>query len=159
MAARPTVPHTRLQGWAALLLCTSLCACQQQVEARWPAGTTRFVGALSRLRGTREGLWTFWFPNGELREQGPYRDGARVGRWKQWHSNGKPRSEGERADAGTQPGSPRTGYWRFWFENGELEAQGVFVRGLREGHWDYYLTDGDLDGDRSGEYHLDQILR
>jgi antitoxin component YwqK of YwqJK toxin-antitoxin module len=82
-----------------------------------------------------------------------------VGVWKQWYANAELRSEGEREPDAARQSSPRTGYWRFHFENGALEAQGVFVRGLREGHWDYHLTDGELDGDRTGEYHLDQILR
>jgi hypothetical protein len=159
MAARRKVAVARLAGWLALLLCTGLCSCLKQVERRWPAGTPRFAGSVSRLAGTREGLWTFWFPSGEPREQGRYSGGLRVGRWKQWHANGQPRSEGERESDPALWSSPRTGCWRFWFESGELEAQGVFVHGMRAGHWDYHLTDGELDGDRSGEYHLDQILR
>lgn len=153
MAVRPNLPLAQLLVWVAL------CGCSRQVAARWTAGTPRFEGALSRLAGTREGPWTFWFPNGELREQGRYDGGRRVGVWKQWYSNGQPRSEGEREPSASEDASPRTGYWRFWFENGALEAQGVCAHGLREGHWDYYLPDGELDGDRTGEYHLDQILR
>jgi hypothetical protein len=159
MRKLPDLPGARLSGWAALVCCTLLGACRQHVERAWASGKPRFSGAVSRLDGEREGSWTFWFPNGQLRERGEYRDGLRTGRWKQWHANGQPRSEGDRSGVAAAAGSPRTGYWRFWFENGKLEGQGVFVRGLREGHWDYHLTDGELDGDRSGEYHLDQLLR
>ncbi len=159
MAARPTVRVAKLLGWATLLGGLGLAGCRRSVASHWPTDTARSAGALSRLQGTREGLWTFWFPNGELREQGRYQDGLRVGTWKQWHANGQARSEGEREADAALDASPRTGCWRFWFENGALEAQGVYVHGLREGHWDYHFTDGELDGDRSGEYHLDQILR
>jgi antitoxin component YwqK of YwqJK toxin-antitoxin module len=143
--------------WACLG--SALPACTRHVERDWPRGTKRFEGSVSRIDGAREGLWTFWFPDGMLREQGSYSAGARVGRWKQWHANRQLRSEGEREGTPGSDSSPRTGYWRFWYENGKPEAQGVYVHGLREGHWDYHLTNGTLDGDRSGEYHLDQLLR
>ncbi len=159
MAARPIPPVARLLGWAALCCCLGLGACRKPYASSWPTGTARCAGALSRIYGTREGRWTLWFPNGELRERGQYEDGLRVGSWKQWYANGQARSEGDRCPDAARGDSPRTGYWRFWFENGALEAQGVYVHGLREGHWDYHLTDGELDGDRSGEYHLDQLLR
>jgi len=142
-----------------LLLWLALCGCSRQVTAQWAGGTPRFEGTQARFSGAREGPWKFWFPNGQLREQGRYEDGLRVGPWKQWYANGELRSEGEREADRVQGVSPRAGCWRFRFENGALEAQGVFVHGLREGHWDYYLPDGDLDGDRTGEYHLDQLLR
>lgn len=159
MAACPHPPAATLPGWVLVGGCLVLGACTKHVERRWPGDTPRHEGLVSRLDGEREGLWTFWFPSGALREQGRYSGGLRVGRWKQWHANGEPRSEGPRTPDLARRESPRSGYWRFWFENGELEAQGVFVDGLREGHWDYHLTDGQLDGDRTGEYHLDQLLR
>jgi len=153
------LPHAGLLRAASLCACGLLAGCVKEVRRDWGPGTARFEGSVSRLGGEREGLWTFWFPSGELREQGRYERGLRVGHWKQWHANGATRSEGEREPLPGQQESPREGYWRFWFENGAPEAQGVFVHGLREGHWDYHLTDGELDGNRSGEYHLDQILR
>lgn len=157
MTPRPATALGFLAG--PLLAALALGSCVKTVSRSWSAGTPRFQGTTSRIDGTREGLWTFWFPSGELREQGRYEHGARVGLWKQWYANGSPRSEGEREHLPGQAGSPRTGCWRFWFESGEIEAQGVYVHGLREGHWDYHLSNGELDGDRSGEYHLDQILR
>jgi hypothetical protein len=159
MAARPIAPVSRLLGRAGLLLaCASLAACHKHVERNWSAGTPRYQGEISRLDGREEGVWTFWFPNGQMREQGRFERGLRVGRWRQWHANGVARCEGERTPAPDGSASLRTGYWRFWYESGELEGQGSFVAGEREGHWDYHLTDGRLDGDRSGEYHLDQRL-
>jgi MORN repeat variant len=158
-APQEELPLLRHLGVAALLGCTLLAGCQKRVQRSWPSGSPRFEGRISRIDGEREGPWSFWFPNGRLREQGSYTDGRRVGRWRQWHANGQPRCEGERSGEAADERSPRTGYWRFWYENGKPEAQGVFVRGLREGRWDYHLTDGELDGDRSGEYHLDQLLR
>jgi MORN repeat variant len=162
-APDPNLPAARLPLGTGLLLwaciCTCLPACARHVERDWPSGSPRFEGAVSRFDGEREGLWTFWFPNGALREQGYYSAGQRTGLWKQWYVNGQRRSEGHRSGESGEAGSPRTGFWRFWFENGNLEAQGVYVRGLREGRWDYHLAKGGLDGDHSGEYHRDQLLR
>lgn len=158
MPARTATP-ARLLGRAALVCaCALLAGCLKHIERSWPSGSQRYEGAISRVDGREEGLWTFWFPNGQMREQGRFAHGLRVGRWRQWHSNGAPRSEGGRTPARDRTASLRTGYWRFWYESGALEGQGVFVDGLREGHWDYFLTDGKLDGDRSGEYHADQRI-
>ena len=146
-------------GWAVLALALVLAGCQRRVERTWPTGRQRSAGHVSLLTGREEGLWTYWFPDGHLREQGRYEDGVRVGRWKQWHANGAPRSEGERRFDRARRASPRTGFWRFWYENGKLEGCGTCVDGLREGRWEYFLEEGGLDGDRSGEYYHDELLR
>jgi len=36
----------------------------------------------------REGLWTFWYPNGQTREEGHFRNGVRTGMWVEWYPNG-----------------------------------------------------------------------
>ncbi|MBK7645536.1 MAG: hypothetical protein IPJ19_21300 [Planctomycetes bacterium] len=139
-------------------MCALACSCTKRVQGRWGDGELRFEGRVSRLDGEREDLWTWWFPNGERREQGRLEHGQRAGKWRQWYANGQRRSEGEREPSADGRASPREGFWQFWFENGEQSAKGVFIHGLREGHWDFYLTSGKLDGEHSGEYHLDQRI-
>ncbi len=159
MPHRPRARRFALPSRTCLVLACVLVACQRPVERGWPTGKRRASGQVSAIDGREEGLWTFWFPDGQLREQGRYQDGVRVGRWKQWHANGQPRSEGERAWDESTHASERAGHWRFWYENGALEACGAYERGLREGSWDFYLDDGHLDGDRTGEYRHGELLR
>ncbi len=105
---------------------------------------------------TREdGAWTWWYPSGERREQGTLDHGRRAGEWTQWYPNGQRRSRGDRAWDAAAQSSPRAGAWTFWYENGVVLGHGLYRAGRREGHWDYSLDDGTLDGDRTGEYHDD----
>ena len=145
-------------SWSALALVCALAACTQAVERKWSDGTRRGEGRQSTFTRAEEGLWTYWFPNGELREQGRYLHGRRVGSWRQWYPNGSPRSAGQREWNPTAGGSLREGVWTFWHENGVLAAHGAFEQGLREGQWDYNLDSGALDGNQSGEYHRDQRI-
>jgi antitoxin component YwqK of YwqJK toxin-antitoxin module len=105
--------------------------------------------------GKPDGVWTYWYPNGERAESGTYRDGLRVDTWTTWYPNGQKRAEGARAPDATEESSPREGLWTEWYENGERAARGVYRAGKRAGHWDVSHDDGGLDGDRTGEYHDD----
>jgi antitoxin component YwqK of YwqJK toxin-antitoxin module len=115
----------------------------------------RSVGRRSPTTRAEEGFWTYWYPNGALREQGRYIGGRRVGEWEQFHANGVRWARGCRAWNPATGACERVGLWTFWYSNGQREARGVFVAGRREGHWEYAHRDGSLDGDRSGEYHDD----
>lgn len=143
----------------------ALASCGNEVEY-YKNGARRAEGALafrsensSPAAGERErGSWTWWYPNGERRESGTYANGRRSGEWTQWYPNGQRRSRGERVFDPATHASPRAGLWTFWHENGEILSRGLFVRGMREGHWDFSREDGSLDAERSGEYHLDQRI-
>lgn len=139
--------------------------CGKELEF-YADGVRRAEGAVAiqregepRVCGERErGPWTYWFPNGERREQGTYERGRRVGEWTQWYPNGQRRSRGERVFDPALRASPREGVWTFWHENGAILARGTFVRGQREGHWDYSREDGSIDAEKTGEYHHDLRL-
>jgi hypothetical protein len=138
----------------------TLTACGPHIEY-YGDGLRRADGDIADATSAAEretGPWTWWYPNGEPREQGTLDNGRRIGTWTQWYPNGQLRSRGERAFDAAARASPRTGAWTFWHENGEIHATGIFVGGRREGHWDYTLDDGSLDGDRTGEYHDDRRI-
>jgi len=136
---------------AALVL---LASCARETRA-WADGRKRLEGPVAWFGRRPEGLWTWWYPNGALREQGRYEDGRRTGVWVQWYPNGQRRSRGARRWNPATGASEREGAWIFWHENGAERAQGIFRAGRREGHWDYSLDVGGLDGVRTGEYHDD----
>jgi len=163
-APRARAPHIRPRAGAsiallALVLVLVLSGCEP--DARYYAdGVRRTEGRISFRHDGRSpaaavretGPWTWWYPNGERREQGTLEHGRRIGVWIQWYPNAQRRSQGVRAWNAALRASPREGLWTFWHENGEVLARGVFRAGRREGHWDYSLGDGTLDGDRTGEY-------
>ncbi len=115
-------------------------------------------GRRSWPAGLEQGEWRWFYPNGELRERGAYRDGRRVGTWTQWWSNGQRRSEGERVWLEGARASVREGPWRFWHPSGPLSTSGVYRAGRREGHWEASIDDGSFDGDRTGEYFRDALV-
>jgi TonB family protein len=63
-----------------------------------------------------EGLYLGWYEDGKVSQRGDYTDGQRVGRWISVHRNGQKRSEG-RYNAGRPVGE-----WRYYYDTGELSA-------------------------------------
>ncbi|MET4106652.1 TonB family protein [Hymenobacter sp. UYP22] len=62
------------------------------------------------------GLYLGWYEDGQVSQRGDYTDGQRVGRWITVHRNGQKRSEG-RYNAGRPVGE-----WRYYYDTGELSA-------------------------------------
>ena len=65
------------------------------------------------VNGKKEGLWTFWYKNGERREEGKFKDGNEVGVWKRWYDNGKMKSKR------TIKFGKGEGAATWWYENGK----------------------------------------
>ena len=61
------------------LLLSALAACQRADVRHWPTGALRSEGRRARISGLEEGLWTYYYPNGQRREEGRYEAGRRVG--------------------------------------------------------------------------------
>lgn len=145
-----------LRRLAASILCVGLgVACSRGVERYYADGVCRAAGREAWISRAETGEWTYWYPSGEPRESGRLSEGTRIGTWTQWWPNGQLRSRGERRFDARARGSVRVGPWTTWHANGVRESAGAYARGEREGHWDFTLDDGSLDGDRTGEYHRD----
>jgi hypothetical protein len=41
----------------------------------------------SYVNGKKEGLWTYWYPNGNMKAEGHYRDDLKDGMWVEWYSD------------------------------------------------------------------------
>lgn len=63
-----------------------------------------------------DGLYLGWYEDGRVNLRGDYSDGQRVGRWISVHRNGQKRSEG-RYNNGRAVGE-----WRYYYDSGELSA-------------------------------------
>jgi uncharacterized protein len=133
------------------LSCILLAGCSKRVSY-YDDGVKRSEGGLSFVSRKEHGLWTYWYPNGEVREEGRYDDGVRVGVWTQWFPNGQRRNRGERVKNAAADAGERHGVWTFWHPSGELAARGVYEHGRREGRWDCTLMGGGWDGSQSGQY-------
>jgi hypothetical protein len=161
----PSNPHARRARARSALACSTLAlaawalaGCAQEVRHGGTESKPRIEGQRARPGGAEEGLWTWRYPDGAVRERGSLTRGRRTGTWTQWWSNGALRSRGAREPDPARGTSPREGPWSFWHQNGALAARGIYRAGLREGMWEYSLDDGRLDGDRSGLYHRDERL-
>ncbi|MEM7162610.1 MAG: hypothetical protein AAF487_09260 [Bacteroidota bacterium] len=125
--------------------------------------------------GSFEGEWKLYYPTGELRAEGEYKDGKKVKQWKFYHKNGSIEQKGKYVK-----GKPH-GEWRWFYEsgdlhreelyrkgkedglsveydiNGEIITKGEYISGFKEGEWFYKVGDHTevgaySDGEKNGEW-------
>ena len=84
----------------------------------YPDGQKRIEGEYRE--GKREGKWTYWYNNGNKWSEAVYKAGLRDGKSTVWHENGRKYYEGNYS------AGERTGRWRFWDEEGTLLKQGNY---------------------------------
>ena len=93
------------------------------------------------INGWFEGLWKFWYDNGQLRaigefektiEKRTYDNGipknGKTGFWVGYHKNGNKKTEGIYKDG------LANGVFITWYENGQKEIEGFAINGLQNGH-------------------------
>lgn len=93
----------------------------------WPDGTPRVEREVVEVDGAKQlhGSFRSWFENGQLQEEGNYKEG--------W----------------------RSGLWRHYHENGQLAAEGAYRLGLRNSRWKYWDADGKTEGSRQGTFRAE----
>ena len=92
-------------------------------------GILRYEG-ITDMNGLRQGIWKEYYPSGELRSQGRYKNSRPIGEW------------------------------LFFFEDKTVEIQGEYnSKGQKTGEWVWFYPNGDTmskatydDGDLDGEY-------
>jgi antitoxin component YwqK of YwqJK toxin-antitoxin module len=77
--------------------------------------------------GTKVGLWTFWYENGQKESEGSYKNWEKEGIWTFWYENGQKRSEGSAKNR------KKEGLWTYWHEKGDLDFQysGIYKTGRK----------------------------
>jgi len=65
-------------------------------------------------KGIKEEFWQFFYPGGQIRQEGNYKN------------------------------DKRSGTWKFYFSDGKLEQTGNYLNGLEDGLWTWYFTNGTL---------------
>ena len=64
--------------------------------------------------GKKEGLWTWWFENGEKKNEGSFKDGLEFG------------------------------LWTYFYENSQKQIEGIYTDWEKVGKWTYYNEDGSI---------------
>ncbi|HSW67258.1 MAG TPA: hypothetical protein VLH16_01620 [Bacteroidales bacterium] len=125
------------------LIIITLTACSGRIEKEvvhaYPDGTPELKHWF-RIKGDAKILYkeTGYYPDGQLRIKGKFRDNQREGRWTYWHDNGNKWSEAT-FKAGTRHGKSTV-----WHENGEKYYEGFFGMDERTGTWRFWDTAGVL---------------
>ncbi|MCC2546890.1 TonB family protein [Hymenobacter sp. BT175] len=103
------------------------------------SGTLRLRGTLSNIDPPiRNGLFTWYHPNGSKASQVHYRDDEAHGVYVAWYEDGHISSRGEYEDG------QRTGRWVSVHRNGQKRSTGAYVAGRQHGEWRYYFDNGQL---------------
>ncbi len=121
----------------------------EKVVTRWDNGAKKSEGHLL-ANNTKDGRWTAWHENGQMRGDGDYQNGKREGVWTFWHENGQKHREGEYKNG------KREGSWASWYRNGQKCFEGERGNGKQEGPWTYWNKDGSIDAEKSGIYKADK---
>ena len=80
-------------------------------------------------RGTLQGMYREWHPNGKKSLRIKYIDGKENGTWTQWYENGR-----KQMKIGYVNGVPR-GRAKFWFPDGSLKGEGIVRSEVPGGGW------------------------
>ena len=86
--------------------------------------------------GSKDGLWTYWYKNGQKGSEGFFKAGSKDGLWTYWYADGQKKGEGL-----FKAGS-KDGLWTYWYKNGQKESEGLFKAGSKDGLWNYWNEEG-----------------
>ncbi|MCF8364921.1 MAG: hypothetical protein K9H16_04015 [Bacteroidales bacterium] len=81
---------------------------------------------------------SFYYPDGKLRMEGEFKEGAKTGRWISFYSNGNKWSEGDYSE-GVNDGKTIT-----YHENGQKYYEGAYDNGKRSGVWKFWDEKGEF---------------
>ena len=131
-----------------------LAGCSGSTEATWGNGIRRHEGG--GQAGAEEGLWTYWYRDGQMRQRGHYEGGLPVGLWVQYWPGGQRASQGERKISPRTGASEREGLWVHWHGSGHKQSEGHYSDGLRTGDWKFWKETGEEEASRCGRYENDR---
>ena len=116
---------------ASMLLPLSLIA--QKPYQKTYSGTNQLsVEGQLNDEGHRTGTWTWWYPTGQMSQQGSYVNGQKSGTWTLYYEDGSRMAEECHA----------TGVSRSWFHNGDLKSEVNVEKGKRNGLYRSWYDNG-----------------
>lgn len=108
------------------------------VEERFEDGSPKVVRIYDHEGDTLPSGEIFYYPDGQLRMKGNFKDGKRQGKWSYWYPNGNLWSQGEYRNG------EEHGLKTVWHENGQKYYEGYYKNGKRTGTWTFWNKDGSL---------------
>ena len=86
----------------------------------------------------RNGKWVFWYENGQIKTEGDYIDSKKSGKWTNWYPWGWRSAEVENQGADDS-------YFILWFEDQQRSSQGNYSKGRENNIWMWWSREGLLD--------------
>ena len=86
--------------------------------------------------GKKEGLWVYYYDNGQLSYKGTFKFGKKDGTWVYYHSNG------QLSYKVTYKDDKKDGPYVNYYDNGQLGSKGTYKNGKEDGRWVRYWSDG-----------------
>lgn len=103
----------------------------------------------------KEGIWTEYYENGNIRSRGNYIDGKKEGLWEYFYL------DGSLEQRGVYKNDLPHDLWTTYCANGNIRKQGTYINGREDGVFTEYTCDGELikrinfiDGFKNGEFYL-----
>jgi uncharacterized protein len=103
--------------------------------------------------GKKEGVWTYFDEQGNIKSNGTYVNNLEQGMWKFFFVNGKTEQ------TGVYKNGKADGAWKWFFNNGSIKREEEYYNGKEEGTYTEYDTTGELiasgtyfDGQKEGEW-------
>ena len=92
--------------------------------------------------GRQDGRQTWWFEDGQTRFKGNYKDEKRDGRQTWWYNNGQMRKEEHYKDG------KLNGAWTLWFDNGQMKTEGHRKDDRLDGKVTTWFKDGRIKSEK-----------
>ena len=88
--------------------------------------------------GKKEGLWVYYYDNGQVSSRGDYKVGKKDGTWVYYHSNG------QLSYKVTYQDNKKDGPYVNYYDNRQLASKGTYKDGKEVGRWVRYWSDGSV---------------
>lgn len=84
----------------------------------------------------KHGMWTSWYPNGQRKHEGEYKDDVPAGEFTWWHDNG------QRSLVATYVDGKKHGTWTWWHPSGLKSIQGQYANDAPSSKWLWWQESG-----------------
>ena len=100
----------------------------------------------SFINGEQEGLWVYYYGNGNLFKRGYYENGILHGFWEDFSENGT------LLNVGNYVNGKWDGLWKRFYRNGQLQEKGLYIKDKKDGVWESFYEDGTVNKEKTGIY-------
>ena len=76
----------------------------------------------STKTGSKDGTVTWWYEDGQIKEERNFKNNKQHGKWTVWYDNGQKWGTGEFKD------EVEVGHWIWWHKNGDIKIETPFMK-------------------------------